>query len=122
MLNLTRKPYTILHKDCKRFCRQLRSNTIDTVITDPPYGLKFMGKEWDHGIPSVEFWRAFKRVCKPGAMLLAFGGTRTFHRLACANVGRRFVGCDNDSESCRIAFQRIRNAYRKAKELGNASH
>jgi site-specific DNA-methyltransferase (adenine-specific) len=44
----------------------------------------FMGKEWDHGVPGVEFWEAALRVAKPGAYLLAFGGTRTFHRLACA--------------------------------------
>lgn len=61
----------------------LDQNTIDTVITDPPYGLKFMGKKWDHGIPGVPFWEAVRFVMKPGAMLMAFGGTRTFHRLAC---------------------------------------
>jgi site-specific DNA-methyltransferase (adenine-specific) len=58
--------------------------SVDSVVTDPPYGLKFMGKAWDHGVPGVEFWEAAIRVAKPGAHLLAFGGTRTFHRLACA--------------------------------------
>jgi site-specific DNA-methyltransferase (adenine-specific) len=58
--------------------------SVDSVVTDPPYGLKFMGKAWDHGVPGVEFWEAALRVAKPGAHLLAFGGTRTFHRLACA--------------------------------------
>jgi hypothetical protein len=43
-----------------------------------------MGKEWDHGVPGVEFWTEALRVAKPGAHLLAFGGTRTYHRLACA--------------------------------------
>lgn len=57
---------------------------VDTVITDPPYGMSFMGKEWDHGVPGVEFFELFKLASKPGAMMLAFGGTRTFHRLACA--------------------------------------
>lgn len=56
----------------------------DGVLCDPPYGLKFMGKGWDHGVPGVEYWREIWRVLKPGAMLLAFGGTRTFHRLTCA--------------------------------------
>lgn len=54
------------------------------VLTDPPYGLQFMGKRWDHGVPDAETWREVWRVCKPGAVLLAFGGTRTWHRLAVA--------------------------------------
>jgi len=58
--------------------------TFDGVLCDPPYGLKFMGKLWDHGVPGVAYWQAILRVCKPGAMLLAFGGTRTVHRLTCA--------------------------------------
>ena len=62
----------------------LEANSVDTIITDPPYGLSFMGKDWDHGVPGVAFWQAALRVAKPGAMLLAFGGTRTFHRLTCA--------------------------------------
>lgn len=59
-------------------------NSISCIATDPPYGLKFMGKEWDHGIPAVPFWQEMLRICKPGAFLLSFGGTRTFHRLTCA--------------------------------------
>ncbi len=62
----------------------LKDNSIDSIVTDPPYGLSFMGKDWDHGIPGVRFWEAALRVAKPGAHLLAFGGTRTFHRLAVA--------------------------------------
>ena len=62
----------------------MADNSIDCIVTDPPYGLKFMGKEWDHGIPGKEFWSEALRVCKPGTHLLAFGGTRTYHRLTCA--------------------------------------
>jgi site-specific DNA-methyltransferase (adenine-specific) len=58
--------------------------SVDSVVTDPPYGLSFMGKNWDRGIPGEVFWREALRVAKPGAHLLAFGGTRTFHRLTCA--------------------------------------
>lgn len=58
--------------------------TFDACLCDPPYGLKFMGKSWDHGVPSVEIWREVFRVLKPGAFLMAFGGTRTYHRLTCA--------------------------------------
>lgn len=60
------------------------SESIDSIVTDPPYGLSFMGKAWDHGVPGVEFWQSALRVLKPGGYCLAFGGTRTFHRLACA--------------------------------------
>ncbi len=51
---------------------------------DPPYGLSFMGKAWDHGVPSAEIWRLVYDLLLPGAVLLAFGGTRTWHRLAVA--------------------------------------
>ena len=58
--------------------------TYHGCLTDPPYGLSFMGHGWDHGVPSADVWREVLRVMKPGAHLLAFGGTRTFHRLTCA--------------------------------------
>lgn len=82
--NWKRKSYKIYNMDCLEFCNLCEDNTMDSVITDPPYGLNFMGKDWDHGVPSVRFWKEFLRVSKPGAILMAFGGTRTFHRLACA--------------------------------------
>ena len=76
--------YTLHHGDCLQVMPTLEANSVDTIVTDPPYGLSFMGKDWDHGVPGVAFWQAALRVAKPGAMLLAFGGTRTFHRLTCA--------------------------------------
>lgn len=72
----------IFHGDCREVLPQI--SQVDAVITDPPYGLSFMGKGWDHGVPGVEFWKLILAAMKPGAHLLAFGGTRTFHRLACA--------------------------------------
>jgi site-specific DNA-methyltransferase (adenine-specific) len=57
---------------------------VDAIVTDPPYGLAFMGANWDYSVPGEMFWREALRVAKPGAHLLAFGGTRTYHRLACA--------------------------------------
>lgn len=74
----------IIHGDCREVMQTFEENSIDSVVTDPPYGLSFMGKEWDHGIPGTPFWEETLRVCKPGAHMLAFGGTRTFHRLTCA--------------------------------------
>ncbi len=49
---------------------------------DPPYGISFMGRRWDHGVPSSDVWAEVWRVLRPGAILMAFGGTRTWHRLA----------------------------------------
>lgn len=62
----------------------LAADSVDSIVSDPPYGLSFMGKGWDHGVPGQSFWAEALRVAKPGAHLLAFGGTRTYHRLACA--------------------------------------
>ena len=76
--------WTIHNGDCLEVLRTLPDASVDAVVTDPPYGLSFMGKGWDHGVPGVEFWTEALRVAKPGAHLLAFGGTRTYHRLACA--------------------------------------
>ena len=70
--------------DCLDVMRSMPDACVDAVVTDPPYGLAFMGKQWDHGVPGVDFWTEALRVAKPGAHILAFGGTRTFHRLACA--------------------------------------
>jgi DNA modification methylase len=57
---------------------------VDACVTDPPYGLSFMGKKWDYDVPSVAIWQECLRVLKPGGHLLAFAGTRTQHRMACA--------------------------------------
>jgi DNA modification methylase len=75
---------TVVHGDCLTVMRTMEPESVDAIVCDPPYGLAFMGKNWDHGIPGVPFWTEALRVAKPGAHLLAFGGTRTFHRLACA--------------------------------------
>lgn len=77
-LNLVR------HGDCLSLMRDMDESSVDSIVTDPPYGLSFMGKEWDRGVPGGPFWTEALRVAKPGAYLLAMGGTRTWHRLACA--------------------------------------
>lgn len=71
----------IIHGDCLEKLKELKDNSIDAIITDPPYGLKFMGKNWDYDVPAVSMWVEALRVLKPGGHLLAFGGTRTYHRL-----------------------------------------
>jgi site-specific DNA-methyltransferase (adenine-specific) len=70
--------------DCREVMAGMEPASVDAIITDPPYGLEFMGKAWDHGVPGGPFWVEALRVAKPGAYLVAFGGTRTYHRLACA--------------------------------------
>ena len=72
----------LMHGDCLERLKELPDNSVDSVVTDPPYGLSFMGKKWDYDVPSVEVWAECLRVLKPGGHLLAFAGTRTQHRMA----------------------------------------
>lgn len=73
----------LIHGECLVVMRGMADNSVDSVVTDPPYGLKFMGKRWDCEVPGVEVWRECLRVLKPGGYLLSFAGTRTQHRMAC---------------------------------------
>jgi site-specific DNA-methyltransferase (adenine-specific) len=72
----------LLHGNCLDRLKELEENSIDAIVTDPPYGLSFMGKKWDYEVPSQEIWSECLRVLKPGGYLLAFAGTRTQHRMA----------------------------------------
>jgi len=76
--------WSVITGDCREAMAEMDAESVDSIVTDPPYGLSFMGKEWDHGVPGVEFWAEALRVAKPGAHLLAFGGTRMVHRIAVA--------------------------------------
>lgn len=77
---------TVLNIDCIEGMRMFPDNHFDSVVTDPPYELGFMGKSWDaSGIAySLEMWREVLRVLKPGGHMLAFSGSRTYHRMVCA--------------------------------------
>lgn len=72
--------------DCREIIATLPDCSIDSIVTDPPYELGFMGKKWDAtGIAyDINLWSECLRVLKPGGHLLAFGGTRTYHRMTCA--------------------------------------
>jgi DNA modification methylase len=74
--------YQLHHGDCLEVLKTLPDNSVDSIVTDPPYGLSFMGKKWDYDVPSEDVWRECLRVLKPGGHLLAFAGTRTQHRMA----------------------------------------
>ena len=76
----------LIQGDCREAMRDLPDNSVDAVVCDPPYELGFMGKKWDStGVAyDATVWQECLRVLKPGGRLLAFGGTRTYHRLACA--------------------------------------
>jgi hypothetical protein len=72
----------IYEMDSLEGMRQLPDECCDCCVTDPPYGIRFMGKRWDYEIPAVEVWKEVLRVLKPGAHLLCACGTRTQHRMA----------------------------------------
>ncbi len=73
---------TIYHSDCLTVLTSMPCDSVDAIVTDPPYGLSFMGKRWDYDVPGDDIWRECLRVLKPGGHLLAFAGTRTQHRMA----------------------------------------
>lgn len=66
---------------CEDVLKTLPDNSVDSIVTDPPYGLSFQNHKWDYDVPTVEQWQECLRVLKPGGYLLAFGGSRTYHRL-----------------------------------------
>jgi site-specific DNA-methyltransferase (adenine-specific) len=83
---MTEPTFTIHNGNCIEVMRSMADNSLDSIVTDPPYELGFMGKSWDStGIAfNVEVWTEALRVLKPGGHLLAFSGSRTYHRMAVA--------------------------------------
>ena len=73
-------PWKILHGDCLAEMEWMANESVDSIVTDPPYGLNFMNKHWDYEVPSIDVWRECLRVLRPGGHLLSFFGTRTYHR------------------------------------------
>ena len=75
------KPFTLLLEgNCLEELKVIEDNKVDSIVTDPPYGLSFMNKNWDYQVPSVEIWKECLRVLKPGGHLLSFSSSRTYHR------------------------------------------
>jgi len=71
----------LLHGDCLEQMKTLEDNSVDAIVSDPPYGISFMAKKWDYDVPSVEVWKEAMRVLKPGGHALIACGTRTQHRM-----------------------------------------
>lgn len=76
------KPYNIHLGNCLEVLKGMPDNSVDSIVTDPPYGLSFMGKKWDYDVPEQAIWEECLRVLKPGGHMLVFAGTRTQHRMA----------------------------------------
>ena len=76
------KEMKLIHGDCLEVMKSFDDNSIDSIVTDPPYGISFMGKGWDKVLPPTEIWQECLRVLKPGGYLVAMSASRTYHRLA----------------------------------------
>jgi len=74
---------TLYCGDCLEVMKDMPDNSVDSIVTDPPYGISFMNNKWDYDVPKVEIWIEALRILKPGGHLLCFAGTRTQHRMAC---------------------------------------
>ncbi len=73
---------TIYTGDALDVLKNLKADSIDAIVTDPPYGISFIGLDWDRDVPGIGLWQEALRVIKPGGHLLAFAGSRTYHRMA----------------------------------------
>ena len=76
------KKFSLWQGDNLEIMKTFKSESVDSIVTDPPYGFRFMGKKWDYMVPSVEQWEQCLRILKPGGYLLSFCGARTQHRMA----------------------------------------
>jgi DNA modification methylase len=82
LLQRKQMKYQILHGDNRETLKTLADNSIDAIVTDPPYGIDFLGKAWDANTGAVETYQECLRVLKPGGHILAFSAARTYHHLA----------------------------------------
>ena len=88
----TTSPRFVIYEGDNLAClKTLPENSVDSVVTDPPYGIDYMASDWDGSVPGVELWKEVMRVLKPGGFLLSFGGTRTYHRMVVAVEDAGFV-------------------------------
>lgn len=120
--------YTLHTGDCLEVLKTIPENSIDTCITDPPYELSFMNNKWDaSGISfQKETWQEVLRVLKPGATMMVFGGSRTFHRIAVAIEDAGFEIRDTIAWVYGSGFPKSydisKGIDKKAGELGTQAH
>lgn len=109
----------IIQGDCLEKLKELSENSVDSIVTDPPYELGFMGKSWDNtGIANnKEMWAECLRVLKPGGHLLAFSGTRTYHRMTVAIEDAGFEVRDMIEWVYGSGFPKSLNVGKKVDEL-----
>jgi site-specific DNA-methyltransferase (adenine-specific) len=88
------KPWEIVVGEARRVLREMEAESFDAAFADPPYGLRFMLAKWDYDVPSVNVFVEVLRVLRPGAYVMFFGGTRTFHRMVCNIEDAGFLPCD----------------------------
>ena len=72
----------LIHADCLEFLKQLKNNSVDSIVCDPPYGINFMNKGWDKHLPFDEIWKECLRILKLGGHIIAMSSARTYHLLA----------------------------------------
>jgi DNA modification methylase len=107
----------LINGDCLKEMKTLEDNSVDSIVTDPPYGLKFMGKKWDYDVPSKEIWIEALRVLKPGGHLLSFGGSRTYHRMAVAIEDAGFEIRDQIMWVMGSGFPKSLNIFKQYKKM-----
>jgi DNA modification methylase len=115
----------LLQGKCENELKKLKSNSVDAIVTDPPYGWSFMGKKWDYQIPSVEVFKEMLRVLKPGGHILCACGTNTQHRMACniEDAGFEIRNIVSDFFSSHDAFGALWDSFTdEQKKLYGAIH
>lgn len=110
----------LLLGDCLEQMKSLADNSVNAVVTDPPYGLSFMGKKWDYDVPSVDIWREVFRVLKPGGHILSFGGTRTYHRMVVNIEDAGFEIRDQIQWLCGSGFPKSHNVSKAIDKMAGA--
>jgi DNA modification methylase len=107
----------LLHGDCLEQMKTLENNSVDAIVSDPPYGISFMSKKWDYDVPSVEVWKEAMRVLKPGGHALIACGTRTQHRMVCNIEDAGFEIRDVVSWIYGQGFPKSQNIHKSLKKL-----
>jgi DNA modification methylase len=122
MLDFKETPTKLFRGNCLEVMKTMEDNSVDSIVTDPPYELGFMGKAWDStGIANnVEMWKEAFRVLKPGGHLLSFSGSRTYHRMTCAIEDAGFEIRDQIMWMYGSGFPKSRNISKDIDKLAGA--